>query len=66
MRYAEHFDLTGSESPLFLGRVVAAMASDPKVLDLSGQVLVAAELARRYGVSDIDGSQPRPWTIDDV
>ena len=66
MRYAEHFDLSGSESPQFLGRVVAAMACDPRVLDLSGQVLIAAELAERYGVVDIDGSRPRPWTVEDV
>jgi hypothetical protein len=34
--------------------------------DLSGKVCVAAELARDLGVTDIDGSSPRPLTIEDV
>ena len=60
------FDLSNSESPEFLGRTVAALAADPRVLDRSGQVLVAAVLAREYGFTDVDGRQPRPLTIADV
>lgn len=66
MRAAEHFDLSNSESPQFLGRAVAALALDPKLLDRSGTVLVAAELAREYGFRDIDESQPRPLTLNDA
>ena len=54
------------ESPQFLGRAVAALAADPKLLDRSGEVLVAAELALEYGFRDIDESQPRPLTLDDA
>ena len=54
LRAAEHFDLTASQSPLFIGRVVAALATDPGVIGRSGQVLVAAEVAREYGVVDVD------------
>lgn len=53
------FDLSNSESPQFLGRAVAHLAADPGVLDRSGQVLVAAELAEEYGFTDIDGKRPR-------
>ncbi len=58
MRAAEHFDLSNSESPQFIGRAVAALAGDPKIMSKSGQVLVAAELAEEYGFTDIDGRQP--------
>jgi len=53
------FDLSNSESPQFIGRVVAALAADPANMEKSGQVLVAAEAAEMYGVKDIDGKQPR-------
>jgi len=55
---AEFLDLTGSESPLFTGPAVVALATDPDVLSLSDQVLVVAELATRYGFTDLDGSVP--------
>ncbi len=60
------FDLSNSESPEFIGRVVAALAGDPDSLRWSGQVVVAAALAREYGFTDIDGAQPRPLTLADV
>ena len=55
-----------SETPLFLGRGVAALAADPKVIDRSGQLYPSWELAHDYGVTDVDGSRP-DWgahTID--
>lgn len=58
IRAAEHFDLSNSESPQFIGRAVAALAADPEVMRKSGQVLVAAELALEYGFADVDGTQP--------
>jgi NAD(P)-dependent dehydrogenase (short-subunit alcohol dehydrogenase family) len=60
------FDLSNSESPEFVGRAVAALASDPDVMRWSGQALVAAALAQTYGFTDIDGKTPRPLTIGDV
>ena len=60
------FDLSNSESPEFIGRAVAALASDPNVSRRTGAVLVAAALAEEYGFTDIDGRQPRPLTLADV
>jgi NAD(P)-dependent dehydrogenase (short-subunit alcohol dehydrogenase family) len=60
---AEHFDMTNSESPQFIGRAVAALAADPNLMAKSGQVLVAAQVALDYGFTDIDGKQPRPVTV---
>jgi dehydrogenase/reductase SDR family protein 1 len=40
------------ESPIFSGRAVVALASDPNILEKSGQALVVAELARQYGFTD--------------
>jgi NAD(P)-dependent dehydrogenase (short-subunit alcohol dehydrogenase family) len=65
MRFAEHFDLSNSESPEFIGRVIAALAADPNVLARSGQVLTAAALALEYGITDVDGTQPRPLSLTD-
>ncbi|OLT38391.1 short-chain dehydrogenase [Actinomadura sp. CNU-125] len=42
-------------SPEFPGRVIAALASDPDVMRRSGGTFITAELAREYGVTDIDG-----------
>jgi dehydrogenase/reductase SDR family member 1 len=47
------FDLSHSESPEFIGRVIAALWRDPKLLDRSGQVLVAASVASELGVQDV-------------
>ena len=48
------------------GRVIAALAADPQLMDRSGKALVAAALALEYGVKDIDGKQPKPLTLADV
>jgi NAD(P)-dependent dehydrogenase (short-subunit alcohol dehydrogenase family) len=47
-----------SESPLFVGRTIAALAADPKVRDRTGMLYGSWELARHYGVSDYDGRRP--------
>ena len=60
------FDLSNSESAEFIGRAVAALAGDPQVWRWTGQVLVAAALAKHYGFTDIDGQSPRPLTLTDV
>jgi NAD(P)-dependent dehydrogenase (short-subunit alcohol dehydrogenase family) len=66
MRAAEWLDLSNSESPEFIGRAVVALANDPNVMNKSGMVLVAAQLAREYGFTDVDGKTPRPLTLEDV
>jgi dehydrogenase/reductase SDR family protein 1 len=58
------FDLSNSESPEFIGRVIRALWRDPALLERSGQVLVAAAVAAELGVQDLDGKQPRPLTLE--
>ncbi|MFN7135167.1 MAG: SDR family oxidoreductase [Myxococcales bacterium] len=47
-----------SESPAYVGRAVAALAADPHVGRKSGRVFSSWDLAREYGFTDADGSQP--------
>jgi NAD(P)-dependent dehydrogenase (short-subunit alcohol dehydrogenase family) len=54
-----HFAI--SESPAFVGRAVAALARDPRVSRWNGQSLSSGALARVYGFTDLDGSQPDAW-----
>lgn len=66
MEAAQWLDLSNSESPEFIGRAVVALASDADAMRHTGQVLVAAALAKEYGFVDVDGKSPRPLTIADV
>lgn len=66
MKAAEFFDLSNSESPQFLGRVIAALAAAPDLMQKSGQILVAAAVAKEYGITDIDGKQPVPLTVNEA
>jgi hypothetical protein len=50
-----------SESPAFVGRAVVALAQDPNVSRWNGQSLSSGQLARVYGFTDLDGSQPDAW-----
>lgn len=47
-----------SETPFYVGRAVAALASDPAVSKKSGKVFSSWGLAQEYGFTDIDGSRP--------
>jgi NAD(P)-dependent dehydrogenase (short-subunit alcohol dehydrogenase family) len=47
-----------SESPLFVGRAIAALAADPKVRRHTGSLLSSWELSREYGFTDYDGRRP--------
>lgn len=40
-----------------------ALASDPSVLERSGQVLEVGGLAREYGFTGADGTQPPPFRV---
>jgi NAD(P)-dependent dehydrogenase (short-subunit alcohol dehydrogenase family) len=51
-------DEPNRETPLFVGRVVAALAADPDRMRYSGRWLVAAEVAADYGVVDEHGHLP--------
>jgi NAD(P)-dependent dehydrogenase (short-subunit alcohol dehydrogenase family) len=50
-----------SESPRYVGRAVAAMAADPERARWNQQSVSSADLARVYGFTDVDGSQPDSW-----
>jgi NAD(P)-dependent dehydrogenase (short-subunit alcohol dehydrogenase family) len=50
-----------SETPRFVGRAVAALAADPDVHRRNGGSFSSGELAREYGFTDLDGSQPDCW-----
>lgn len=47
-----------SETPHYIGRAIAALASDPKIMTKTGQTLATWDLAEEYGFTDIDGSRP--------
>jgi NAD(P)-dependent dehydrogenase (short-subunit alcohol dehydrogenase family) len=53
-----------SESPLFVGRAVAALAQDRHVLDRTGQLCSSWELAREYEFVDADGGRPDWGAVD--
>jgi NAD(P)-dependent dehydrogenase (short-subunit alcohol dehydrogenase family) len=56
--------LARTESPRYLGRAIVALASDPQVMERTGQVLRVGDLARAYGFTDVDGRVPPPFELD--
>jgi NAD(P)-dependent dehydrogenase (short-subunit alcohol dehydrogenase family) len=58
---AHPFDLSGTESPEYLGRAVASLAGDPGLMRRTGETLTAGDVARTYGFTDVDGRQPEPF-----
>jgi NAD(P)-dependent dehydrogenase (short-subunit alcohol dehydrogenase family) len=50
-----------SETPLFVGRAIAALAGDRNVMKKTGRVYNSTELAREYGFTDVDGRLPKIW-----
>ncbi|MEL6939675.1 MAG: SDR family NAD(P)-dependent oxidoreductase [Cyanobacteria bacterium J06598_1] len=46
------------ETPIFTGRVIAALLAEPNPIDLTGKLQIVAELAARYGVTDENGERP--------
>ncbi len=50
-----------SESPRYVGRAVVALACDPHKERWNQQSVSSGQLAKVYGFSDIDGSQPDVW-----
>lgn len=53
--WTERPALARTESPRYLGRAIAALAADPRVIEKSGAVLRVADLAQEYGFTDVDG-----------
>ena len=58
-KFQPHFAI--SETPAFVGRAVAALAQDPNVSRWNGQSVSSGQLAKVYGFTDLDGSQPDAW-----
>lgn len=52
------FDVGAAESPRFVGRGVAALATDPAIRDRSGTAVSTRDLAHHYGFTDVDGTTP--------
>jgi len=50
-----------SESPRYVGRAVAALAADEDRARWNQRSVSSADLARAYGFTDLDGSQPDSW-----
>ena len=50
-----------SESPRYVGRAVAALATDPQRGRWNQRSLTSGQLAAEYGFTDIDGSRPDVW-----
>ena len=58
------FDLAQTESPEYLGRAIAHLAADPDAPRAhAASCSTAGDLARVYGFTDVDGSQPEAFTI---
>jgi NAD(P)-dependent dehydrogenase (short-subunit alcohol dehydrogenase family) len=57
--HTPHFAI--SETPAFVGRAVVALAQDPNLARWNGQSLSSGQLAKVYGFTDLDGSQPDAW-----
>jgi NAD(P)-dependent dehydrogenase (short-subunit alcohol dehydrogenase family) len=54
-------DFAMSESPRYVGRAVAALARDPDRARWNQQSVTSGQLAKIYGFTDLDGSQPDIW-----
>jgi hypothetical protein len=50
LQFAEHVDLTGSQSPEGVGPAIARLAEYPGLMTLTGQALSVELLAGRYNV----------------
>ena len=51
-------EFIASETPLFVGRCVAALVADPTIAKKNGRVYASWDLAEEYGVNDTDGTRP--------
>lgn len=53
-----HKEFIASETPLFVGRGIAAMLADPNIATKNGRVVASWDLGDEYGVTDADGTRP--------
>lgn len=50
-----------SESPTYVARAVANLVADPQARRFGGTTVSSSQLARLYGFTDVDGTQPDCW-----
>lgn len=55
--------LARTESTRYVGRAVAALASDPQVMTKTGQIFRVGDLAVEYGFTDVDGRLVPPFEL---
>jgi dehydrogenase/reductase SDR family protein 1 len=58
-KYSKDINIANMESPQCTGRCIAALANDPEAKINTGEILITAEVAEKYGFTDIDGKQPK-------
>ncbi|BCB04227.1 SDR family NAD(P)-dependent oxidoreductase [Bacillus sp. KH172YL63] len=61
--WQETEELSKSETPYYIGRGITALATDPDVMEKSGQVFKAGDLAKEYGFTDVDGRYIPPFSV---
>ena len=59
-------ELAGTESTRYVGRAIAALASDPRILEKTGTALRVGDLAVEYGFTDVDGRIVPPFELDEA
>lgn len=47
-----------AETPEFTGHLINALYRDPELAELSGHTVIGAEIAARYGITDVEGRVP--------
>lgn len=52
---------SAAETPEFTGHVIWALYNDPRLMEMSGQTVIGAEMALKYGIKDEGGRQPRSY-----
>ena len=52
-----------TESPVYAGRALAALAADPNIATHAGRILHAGDLAAQYGFTDADGTRPARFRV---
>lgn len=51
------------ETTAYIGRAVVALAKDDNVVAKTGELLEVGALAREYGFTDVNGTQPAPFRM---
>jgi len=52
-----------AETPEFTGHIIWALYNDPALMELSGQTVIGAEMAVKYGIKDSGGRQPPSYRL---